>query len=130
MALRVVNPFDQEVVAELALDDDAQIRGKAAAARRAFERWSRRPLGERAERVQAGLQRFRARGDEIAREVTLQMGKPIREARREVQTLFERAEHMVAIAAETLAPEVLPAREGLHRRIEHAPLGVVLDIAA
>src|SRR6266446_4840910 len=130
MALRVVNPFDQEVVAELALDDDAQMRAKAAAARRAFEVWSRRPLGERAERVQAGLQRFRARADEIAREVTLQMGKPIREARREVQTLFERAEHMMAIAAETLAPEVLPAREGLHRRIEHAPLGVVLDIAA
>jgi acyl-CoA reductase-like NAD-dependent aldehyde dehydrogenase len=130
MALRVVNPFNQEVVAELALDDDAQVRAKVAAARRAFERWSRRPLGERAERVQAGLQRFRARGEEIAREVTLQMGKPIREARREVQTLFERAEHMMAIAAETLAPEVLPAREGLHRRIEHAPLGVVLDIAA
>jgi acyl-CoA reductase-like NAD-dependent aldehyde dehydrogenase len=62
--------------------------------------------------------------------VTRQMGKPIREARREVQTFFERAEHMLSIAARTLAPEVLPEKEGLHRRIEHAPLGVVLDVAA
>jgi acyl-CoA reductase-like NAD-dependent aldehyde dehydrogenase len=58
------------------------------------------------------------------------MGKPIREARREVQTFFERAEHMLSIAPATLAPEVLPEKDGLHRRIEHAPLGVVLDIAA
>src|SRR6266542_4001473 len=101
MALRVTNPFNQEVVAELALDDDAQVRAKVAAARRAFERWSRRPLGERAERVQAGLQRFQARGDEIARSKSVctsrrasLMGLPIKEARREVQTLFERAEHM------------------------------------
>ena len=74
-------------------------------------------------RVRAGLERFRAQGDAIARDVTLQMGKPIREARREVQTFFERAEHMLAIAAQALAPEVLPEKDGLHRRIEHAPLG-------
>jgi acyl-CoA reductase-like NAD-dependent aldehyde dehydrogenase len=80
--------------------------------------------------VRAGLERFRSQGDTIAREVTLQMGKPIREARREVQTFFERADHMLAIAADTLAPEVLPEKDGLHRRIEHAPLGVVLDVAA
>src|SRR5919108_4693970 len=130
MALRVVNPFNQEVVTEVPLDDDASLRAKVAAARAAFERWSRAPLDQRLRRVQAGLERFRERGDEIARDVTLQMGKPIREARREVQTFFERAEYMLAIAPEVLAPEVLPEKEDLHRRIEHAPLGVVLDIAA
>ena len=130
MALQVVNPFNQEVVCEVPLDQDAQVRAKVAAARSAFESWRRLPVDERLRRVQAGLERFRARADEIAREVTLQMGKPIREARREVQTFFERAEYMLAIAPEVLAPEILPEKEGLHRRIEHAPLGVVLDIAA
>jgi acyl-CoA reductase-like NAD-dependent aldehyde dehydrogenase len=130
MALRIVNPYDQQVVGEVPLDDADALAAKVAAARSAFERWSRLPLGERQARVRAGLDRFRANADTVAREVTLQMGKPIREARREVQTFFERAEHMLSIAAETLAPEVLPEKEGLHRRIEHAPLGVVLDIAA
>jgi acyl-CoA reductase-like NAD-dependent aldehyde dehydrogenase len=130
MALQVVNPYDQQVVAEVALDDADRLAAKVAAARAAFERWSRLPLEERSRRVRAGLARFRERGDSIAREVTLQMGKPIREARREVQTFFERAEHMLSIAGATLAPEVLPEKDGLHRRIEHAPLGVVLDIAA
>ena len=130
MALQVVNPYNQQVVCEIPLDDADQLAAKVSAARAAFERWGRLPLDERARRVQAGLQRFRERADDIAREVTLQMGKPIREARREVQTFFERAEHMLAIAPETLAPEVLPEKDGLHRRIEHAPLGLVLDIAA
>jgi acyl-CoA reductase-like NAD-dependent aldehyde dehydrogenase len=130
MGLRAVNPYDQQVVAEIPLDDADSLAAKVAAARSASGRWSRLPLEERMRRVRAGLERFRAQGDAIAREVTLQMGKPIREARREVQTFFERAEHMLAIAPRTLAPEVLPEKDGLHRRIEHAPLGVVLDIAA
>jgi acyl-CoA reductase-like NAD-dependent aldehyde dehydrogenase len=130
MPLQVVNPYNQEVIRELPLDGPERVAAKVAAARAAFARWSRLPLEERTRRVQAGLERFRLRGEEIAREVTLQMGKPIGEARREVQTLFERAEHMLSIAPTTLAPDVLPEKDGLHRRIEHAPLGVVLDVAA
>lgn len=130
MTLKVVNPYNQEVIGELPLDDADRVAAKVAAARAAFERWSRWPLDERSRRVRAGLERFRQRAEEVARDVTLQMGKPIRESRREVQTFFERAEHMLAIAPRTLAPEVLPEKDGLHRRIEHAPLGVVLDVAA
>ena len=58
------------------------------------------------------------------------MGKPIREAHNEIGGFFERAEYMLAIAGQTLAPEVLPPQDGLHRRIEREPLGLVLDIAA
>jgi acyl-CoA reductase-like NAD-dependent aldehyde dehydrogenase len=128
--LQVINPYNQETIAEVPLDDAAALAAKVSAAREAFGSWSRLPLDERSRRVRAGLARFRQRADDIAREVTLQMGKPIREARREVQTFFERSEHMLSIAEETLAPEVLPEKDGLHRRIEHAPLGVVLDVAA
>src|SRR5688572_13391168 len=130
MALQAVNPYNQEVIAEVPLDDADALAAKVAAARGAFARWTRLPLEERMRRVRAGLERFREQAEPVARDVTLQMGKPIREARREVTTFFERAEHMLAIAPETLAPEVLPEKDGLHRRIEHAPLGVVLDIAA
>jgi acyl-CoA reductase-like NAD-dependent aldehyde dehydrogenase len=58
------------------------------------------------------------------------MGKPIAQARHEVDTMVDRAEHMLAIAAAALAPEVLPQKPGFTRRIEHEPLGVVLDLAA
>lgn len=88
------------------------------------------PLAERIAAVRSGLDYFRTHGDDIAADITAQMGKPITEARSEIKGLFERAEHMLAIAEESLAPEILPPKENLYRRIERAPLGVVLTIAA
>lgn len=125
--IRVVNPYNQHVVFRVPWD---RIEPKLARARREFRRWSRTSLGERVRTVRESLDYFRANAEEIAREVTLQMGKPIAQARREVDTLLDRARYMTSIAAKTLAPERLPAADGRHLRIEHAPLGVVLDIAA
>ena len=122
--LKVTNPYNQETVCELRYDEGAALDAKAAAAREVFTEWRRLPLDERASRLREGLERFRADSEDIAREVTRQMGKPLREARGEVGTFFERAEHMLSIAAEALAPDILPAREGFHRRIEHAPCSV------
>jgi acyl-CoA reductase-like NAD-dependent aldehyde dehydrogenase len=130
VTLRVVNPFDPEVVCELPYDGGELLEKKVAAARSAFLRWRRIGVEERARRVREGIGRFRRESEAIAREVTLQMGKPIAQARREVETCCERAEYMLSIAARTLAPEVLPSAEGFHLRIEHVPLGVVLNVAA
>jgi acyl-CoA reductase-like NAD-dependent aldehyde dehydrogenase len=130
MGLRILNPYDQAVVCELPYDTPASLEEKTEAARRAFELWRRQSIPDRARHVRAGIARLRAAAPEIAREVTLQMGKPVVQARREVETCCERAESMVSIAEQTLAPVLLPAEQGRHLRIEHEPLGVVLDIAA
>jgi acyl-CoA reductase-like NAD-dependent aldehyde dehydrogenase len=129
LALRVENPYDGSLVCEIPFDSKAQLERKVSRAREALRHWRRVPLEERARHVREGIGRFLAAGEEIAREVTRQMGKPLREARREVDTACARAEHMLSIAPRTLDPEILPAPPALHFRIEHAPLGVVLDIA-
>ncbi len=128
--LQVVNPFSQETVVEPPFDDEAGVDAKVSWARRAFATWRNLSLEERVAEVRRGIEAFRADGERIARDVTLQMGKPIVEARREVATCIERAEAMAALAPQALAPHVLPEKPGFHRRIEHVPLGVVLDIAA
>ena len=79
--------------------------------------------------MEQGLKYFREHSEEIARDITLQMGKPLAQARGELKTFFHRAEHMISIAKETLGPEILPAEPNFHLRIEHAPLGVVYNIA-
>ena len=130
MALEVLNPYDQTVVATLDHDEGAVLEAKVAGARGAFERWRAVPLEKRIAQVERGLERLRSASDRLATDVSRQMGKPISQARGEVGTLFARAEHMLSIAPEALAPDVLPAMEGFHRRIEHVPLGVVLNLAA
>jgi acyl-CoA reductase-like NAD-dependent aldehyde dehydrogenase len=128
-SLTVRSPFDQRVVARLALDSGRQLEAKVAAAAAAFASWHGLGLDARIQRVTQGLGYFREHADDIAREITLQMGKPFAEARGEVKTFFARAEYMLSIAKDTLAPETVPAQPGFTLRIEHAPLGVVYNIA-
>ena len=130
MPLDVLNPFDQSVVCSLDYDEGAALEAKIAAAHSAAERWRQVPLDERIEQVRQGLERFRAHSERIAADVSRQMGKPIAQAHGEVNTVFARAEHMLEIAPQTLSPETLPPVDDLHRRIEHAPLGVVFNLAA
>jgi acyl-CoA reductase-like NAD-dependent aldehyde dehydrogenase len=127
--LKVVNPFNQQVFCELPLDQGKTLEKKIIGTRMAYEHWCRLSLEERVQRVEQGLNYFREHAEEIARDITLQMGKPLTQARGEMKTFFHRAEYMLSMAKETLTPEILPAKTGLHLRIEHVPLGVVYNIA-
>jgi len=128
--LKVINPFDHSVVRELDYDSDEHVDAALAAAQRASATWSRATLDERLAHVSQGLDRIRDRREEIAREVTLQMGKPLNQARAEVDTLIDRGRQSLAEAPRALADDVLPEKEGFRRRIAHAPLGVVFNVAA
>ena len=128
--LTVHSPYDNTVVAELATDSAEAVEAKLARAGEAFAAWREVPLAERAAGVERALAVFQRDREDIAREVSRQMGKPVREARGELDTFLDRARHMISIAASALAPEELPPKPGFVRRIEHVPLGVVLDIVA
>lgn len=130
MSLNVTNPFDGSVVCSLEYDSESDIQSKLDAADKAQVNWRQIPIDKRISIVEEGLNRFRDRAQETITEVSLQMGKPITEARNELKTVFDRASYMISIARETLAAELLPVVEGFHRRIEHEPLGVVLNLAA
>lgn len=129
MPLTVTSPYDGTEVCALPFDEGDALERKVAFAYAAQDAWSRVPLDERINRVREALSHFRDKAESIAQDVTRQMGKPIAQARGEVATLLERADHMLEIAPDALASDVLD-RPGLKRRIEHVPLGVVLDIVA
>jgi hypothetical protein len=58
------------------------------------------------------------------------MGKPLTQAKREVDTTLDRAETMLRLAPAALQDDQLPPKEGFRRFIRHEPLGIVLDIPA
>lgn len=130
MTLSIRSPFDGEVFAELPEDDSNSLEAKLAGAATAQRQWRRLPVTERVARVARCLETLRRESEDVAREVTQQMGKPLAQARSEVEGMFGRAEHMLAIAPEVLAPEPQAAPDGFELRIEHEPLGVVFNLAA
>ena len=130
MHLTVTNPFDGQTVCELPYDTQETIDTKLTQARQAFDVWRKMSLSQRITKIESSLAKFRSESDNIARDVTLQMGKPIAQSRGEIDGFFLRAEKMISIAEEALSPDVLPQKPGFVRRVEHAPLGVVFNIAA
>ena len=130
MQLTVCSPFDGQVVAELPFDRGEALDRKLERAANAQAQWRRSSLSDRIAVIDRALSYFRENREEIARDVTRQMGKPLEQSRGELATFFDRAEELRSIAPECLKAEVLPPRPGFHRRIEHAPLGVVFNLSA
>lgn len=128
--MEVRSPFDGAVAGSVEIDGHAAVDRKLTAASAAFERWRDVPLSDRRRIVEEGLSRFLDESTEIAREISLQMGKPLAQANQEIETFLDVAQWALEASEAALAVEVLPEGEGLHRRIEHVPHGVVLDVAA
>src|SRR5690606_10683128 len=127
--LKPVNPFTGEPAGEYSFQDFPQIRAAVGRARKAASVWRGVEAGQRVEWLRAGFQYFEANRAAIAGDITRQMGKPVGQAENELKGFFERAEYLLDAAEDVLAPEILPEKPGFIRRIEHAPLGVVLIIA-
>lgn len=124
------SPYDRTEIRRIEHDADEQMMAKLARAHEAYRAWRSVSLPERISRIEKCLDYFVLHRNGMAVDVTRQMGKPLHEARKEVDTMLDRARTCLKLAEEILAPQELRGKPGHIRRIEHQPLGVVLAIAA
>jgi len=128
--LRTISPIDDSVYAERALADAAHIDRVLDQARAAQRAWRTTSIADRTHTLRLFCAAFEAARDEIALELTWQMGRPIRYSPNEVNGTLERARHMIEIAPRALADIAAGPKEGFSRFVRREPLGVVLTIAA
>jgi len=125
-----ISPVDGSVYVERAFARDADIEkalSKAAAAQRD---WKKTTVSERAAFCKKAVQYFLNNVDEIAEELTRQMGRPIRYSPFEITKGFrERADYMIDIAEQSLAEIEVEKSSAFHRFIRREPLGTVLVLA-
>ena len=126
----VDDPFTGETACTVPMADEATIGKTLDRARDAARALRKMPVEERIALCDRALTAFEARIEEVARDVTKQMGKPLSQSRGEVKGMAGRWRHMMEIAKDSLADIVLPPKEGFERRIAREPLGVVLDLPA
>jgi acyl-CoA reductase-like NAD-dependent aldehyde dehydrogenase len=126
----VDNPFTGDVATSLPYTSPAQLDAALERARKATRALRAMRVEERVALVLRACEAMEKRTEQIARDITRQMGKPLSQARGEVAGMAGRLRHMASIAAESLADVLLPPKEGFERRIAKEPLGVVLDLPA
>lgn len=127
--LITISPIDGREVVRRAYCTDAQIAQTLADAGGAQSAWHALGIEARGRIVAAAVDHVVAAKDEIARAITIQMGRPLRHAPLEVDGFAARARHMIAIAPDALAPIAAPAQAGFTCFISREPIGVALTIA-
>ncbi len=128
--LPVVNPATEEEFGSVAVATAADLDAALDAAEQGFEVWRRVSAAERSSclrRIGAGL---RDEADTIARQITLDQGKPLAEARGEVLASAEQFEWN-AEEARRIYGQVLGGREAAARyEVRWLPVGVVAAFTA
>jgi acyl-CoA reductase-like NAD-dependent aldehyde dehydrogenase len=123
-----IDPATGEVVDTFEVFSAEQIDAALDLSHTAFGDWRRTPWTRRAELMNGVARELRAAGDEIAETVTREMGKPIAEAKAEVEKCAWAAEHYAEHGEGFLAPERIDAGDGRRVAVHKRPLGVVLAI--
>ncbi len=126
---KTISPVDGRVYVERPLATEAQIQRAMEGARSAQAKWRQVPIADRAAVVNRFIDAFVSRKQQIAEEITWQMGRPLSQSPGEVRGFEERARHMVSIAADVLSDIDAGPKDGFRRFIRRQPLGVVLVLA-
>jgi acyl-CoA reductase-like NAD-dependent aldehyde dehydrogenase len=126
----MISPVDGSAYVQREPPSDAAIEAALAKAADSQQIWKRVPVAERSAICCRMADWCVERADELGRELTWQIGRPIAHSPLELRRGFhERAQHMCAIAEEALGDLNSEPKPGFRRFIRREPLGVVLVLA-
>jgi len=127
MGLVSINPANGELIREFRRWDGDEVAGTIEKVHRAWTGWRETGFGERAERMRALAGLLRAQRDELARTITLEMGKPVREARAEIEKCASVCDFYAEHAEGFLSPEPVGS-DASRSYVRFDPLGIVLAV--
>ncbi len=126
-AYQSVNPYDGKVIKTFEEMTDAQLETAMKTAAKCFNTWRQTTFADRAVVVAKAAALMRERSDELARLMTLEMGKRFEEACGEVALSADIIDYYAKHAERFLAPEKLSPSSG-EAVIENTPFGVLFGV--
>ena len=125
--INAVNPATEEVIASFDAFGPEEIEMAVAEAHDAFLAWRERTIAQRAPAMRKLAALLRERADRYGRLITIEMGKPITEAKAEVEKCAFGCDEFAENAARYLADEEITAN-AKRSLVTFQPLGVVLAV--
>ena len=128
MAYRSINPYTGAVLKTYPDDSDATLETAVARAEQVFQRaWRNEPMARRADVLRRAANIMRSKSEELARYITLEMGKLINESVAEVALSADILEYYADNGPKMLAAQKLIVEEG-EAFVESEPLGVLFCV--
>jgi succinate-semialdehyde dehydrogenase/glutarate-semialdehyde dehydrogenase len=127
MQIQTINPATEEILASYDLIDDKEVELKLEKAQQAFLKWKLATFEARSQIIAEVAKDLRENSSEYAKTITLEMGKPLKEAIAEVEKSAWVCEHFAATAPDYLSAEYVET-EAASSYVQFDPLGVILEV--
>ncbi|KAK7386699.1 hypothetical protein VNO78_27034 [Psophocarpus tetragonolobus] len=128
VVIDVINPATQEVVSQVHLTTYEEFKAAVSAAKQAFPSWKNTPITIR-QRIMFKLQELIRRDiDKLAMNITIEQGKTLKGAQRDVLYGLEMVEHACGMANLQMGEFVPNAFNGIDTYCIREPLGVCAGI--
>jgi acyl-CoA reductase-like NAD-dependent aldehyde dehydrogenase/gamma-glutamyl-gamma-aminobutyrate hydrolase PuuD len=128
--LLVINPATEETITELNEDSIESLQKKMESLRMAQQDWQRVSLGERIVIIKKFSELLEKNSEPLAAILTSEVGKPLQQARNELNGARARIKWLTENAEKYLSDEVMSSRNEMVERISYEPLGVICNISA
>ncbi|MEH7417503.1 aldehyde dehydrogenase family protein [Neobacillus drentensis] len=123
-----INPATGELVGLCAAATTEQVDEAVAAADEAYSKWKNTPIPDRASYLNKASQLFEARKEELARVMTMEMGKVVTESLAEVGVVIATAQYMAGEGRRLFGETVPAGFNDRNVRMVREPLGVAACI--
>lgn len=125
LSMDVINPATEDVLVACPRASLAQVNEAVAAAKRAFPEWAARPQAERQHALRAMADVVDGNAEELGRTLTLEQGRPLKDAIGEARSIAQRLRYWAALSLDV---EILEDSETMRVETHRRPLGVVAAI--
>ena len=123
--INTISPIDGSIYYSAAEHGPKDIDQALIMAKSAFTTWSSLSIQERATYITAFVDAIVQEKNDIAQEITWQMGRPLGQSPGEIAGFADRAHYMIGIAEEALKGQFVAKESHDKRWVERVPIGVV-----
>jgi len=128
--MKIINPATEEIIKEVEEDTQQTLEAKFQLLQAAQPGWQKRSLLERVEIIKKFSALLEENIEPLAAVLTSETGKPLQQARNEINGARARIQWLTCNAEKYLSDETMSSGNGIEEKIVYEPLGVICNISA
>ena len=128
--MKVINPATEELIREIPEDDAKSVQEKFELLKKGHPDWAKLPVQKRVDCIQRFYDLLLAEKDDLAKTLTTEVGKPLKESYNELNGARARMKYFIDNSVKWLSEEWIVTEGTTKEKIAYEPFGVIANISA
>ena len=128
--MKVINPATEELIREIPEDDAKSVQEKFELLKKGHPDWAKLPVQKRVDCIQRFYDLLLAEKDDLAKTLTTEVGKPLKESYNELNGARARMKYFIDNSVKWLSEEWIVTEGTTKEKIVYEPFGVIANISA